>query len=162
ERLRAILHDPARVAFVLVTIPEAMAFAETARYLEFLRDQGLPVGGLLINRVEQEHNGCAYCRARTAGQKPWLKRMASRFKALAACRVPLLATEVRGLASLRQFAQLSWGDAEARAASPQASKAGAPLQVRQAKVKLALDQATRAADQPKQAASVIEDFNRRV
>jgi len=155
ERLRAMLHDPERAAFLLVTIPEAMAFEETARYLEFLRDEGLSVTSLMINRVEQARDDCQYCRARTAGQKPWLKRMANRFKALDQRRVPLLAEDVRGLDGLRHFARLTWDGAEHESAARRASKPSAPLQARKANIKASLNQA-------QSAASVIADFNCRV
>jgi arsenite-transporting ATPase len=108
ERVRMMLYDGERTSFTLVTIPEAMAVEETARYFTLLKDEGVPVGDLIINRVEQEHDDCHYCHARVVSQKPWLKRIAREFKPLRLHHVPLLAAEVRGIEALRRFGSLVW------------------------------------------------------
>jgi len=108
ERVRSMLEDEKRTSFTLVTIPEAMAVEETARYFALLKDEGVPVTDLIINRVEREHDACRYCRARVASQKLWLKRIAREFKSLRLHQVPLLAGEVRGLEALRHFGSLVW------------------------------------------------------
>ena len=108
ERVRSMLEDEKRTSFTLVTIPEAMAVEETSRYFALLKDEGVPITDLIINRVEQEHDACRYCRARVASQKPWLKRIAREFKSLRLHQVPLLAGEVRGLEALRHFGSLVW------------------------------------------------------
>ncbi|PYS93771.1 MAG: hypothetical protein DMF64_03105 [Acidobacteria bacterium] len=113
-RVRALLYDPAQTSFTLVTIPEAMAVEETARYLALLRDEGVPVTDLIINRVEAEHNDCRYCHARVRSQQQWLTQIEKDFNALRQRRVPLLAGEVRGLAALRRFADLVWSDESAQ------------------------------------------------
>jgi arsenite/tail-anchored protein-transporting ATPase len=108
ERVRAMLYDPALSAFTLVTIPEAMAVEETARYFDLLRSQGVPVRDLIVNRVEQSRDGCAYCRARVLLQKPYLKRITKEFPQLEIHKAPLVSKEVRGLASLRGFSRIIW------------------------------------------------------
>jgi arsenite-transporting ATPase len=117
-RVRALLYDAERTSFTLVTIPEAMAVAETVRYLAGLREAGVPVTDLIVNRVEQLHAACAYCRARVNSQRQWLKQIDAEFAALPQHRVPLLAGEVRGAAALRRFAAIVWTD------EAQAKKAG--------------------------------------
>jgi arsenite-transporting ATPase len=110
--VREMLYSPDRAAFTLVTIPEAMSVEETSRYFALLSREGVPMTDLIINRVEHEHDACKYCRARASNQKPWLNRIAREFTALRLHRVPLLSEEVRGLNSLRRFAQLIWKDGE--------------------------------------------------
>ncbi|HEV2736476.1 MAG TPA: ArsA family ATPase [Longimicrobiaceae bacterium] len=51
ERFAALLADPARTRFVLVTTPEPVVLAETRRYLEALRERGIAVGAVVVNRV---------------------------------------------------------------------------------------------------------------
>ena len=114
-RVRTLLYDPAQTSFTLVTIPEAMAVEETARYLALLRNEGVPVNDLITNRVEAEHDGCPYCHARVRSQQQWLKQIAKDFNTLRQRRVPLLAGEVRGLDALRRFARLVWTDENAQA-----------------------------------------------
>src|SRR2546423_1829480 len=125
ERVRAMLYDKRETSFTLVTIPEAMAVEETARYYQFLKNESVPVTDLIINRVEREHDGCRYCHARVISQKPWLKTIKDEFKELRLHEVPLLAEEVRGLEALKQFAQLVWEverDAETRRRGDKATK----------------------------------------
>jgi len=107
--VRKLLHDSEQTSFTLVTIPEAMAVRETQRYLELLREQGVPVRDLIVNRVEQEHEGCLYCHARVRSQRPWLKEIQSEFGELEFHNVPLLAREVRGLDELKKIGKLIWG-----------------------------------------------------
>jgi len=108
-RVREMLYDPARAAFTLVATPEAMAFEETARYFRTLRDEGVPVTDLLVNRVERERGGCPFCRARASTQRRWLRALDKEFKTLRRSRVPVFAEEVRGPEALRRFAQAAWG-----------------------------------------------------
>jgi arsenite-transporting ATPase len=112
EAVRSMLFDPARASFVLVTIPEAMAFEESARYFESLRVEGVPVTDLVVNRVEQEHGGCAFCRARAKMQARWLDALEREFESLRQHRVPLFPAEVRGPRALREFARVAWQSAE--------------------------------------------------
>ena len=106
--VRAMLFDPARASFVLVTIPEAMAFEETARYFDSLRAEGAPVTDLVVNRVEREHGACPFCRARARMQSRWLDAITREFKTLRQRRVPLFPSEVRGAEALREFAGVLW------------------------------------------------------
>jgi arsenite-transporting ATPase len=107
--VRKLLHDSEQTSFTLVTIPEAMAVRETQRYLELLREQGVPVRDLIVNRVEQEHEGCPYCHARVRSQRPWLKEIESEFRELEFHNVPLMAKEVRGIDELKKIGKLIWG-----------------------------------------------------
>ena len=110
-RVSGLLHDPAQTSFTLVTIPEAMAVEETARYLALLRRERIPVTDLIVNRVGREREECPFCRARARGQARWLRRLAREFGDLRLRRVPLLPAEVRGPQALREFARLAWGAA---------------------------------------------------
>src|SRR5205085_8425877 len=115
-RVRALLYDPAQTSFTLVTIPEAMAVEETARYLALLRDEDVPVGDLIINRVEAAHDDCRYCHARVHSQQQWLKKIEKDFGTLRQRRVPLLAGEVRGLDALRGSVGIVWAAESKRSA----------------------------------------------
>lgn len=108
EAVRSMLFDPARASFVLVTIPEAMAFEESARYFKSLREEGVPVTDLVVNRVEHEHAGCPFCRARVKMQTPWLDALRREFESLRQHHIPLFPNEVRGAKTLREFARVAW------------------------------------------------------
>src|SRR5215212_3140806 len=108
EAVRKLLHDKEQTSFTLVTIPEAMSVRETERYLEVLSEQGVPVCDLIVNRVEQEHDACEYCRARVRSQRPWIKEIAKSFSDLKIHFVPLMAKEVRGIDGLKKIGKLIW------------------------------------------------------
>ena len=110
EAVRKLLHDREQTSFTLVTIPEAMAVRETERYLKLLIEQGVPVRDLIVNRVEQEHGTCAYCRARVRSQRPWIKGIAKSFGDLGIRYVPLMPKEVRGFDDLKKIGKLIWED----------------------------------------------------
>ena len=106
--VRKLLYDPDQTSFSLVTIPEAMSVRETERYLTLLKEQGVPVRDLIVNRVEQEHDACKYCHARVLGQKKWLKEIARLFKGLEIHYVPLQSREVRGVEALEEVGNVLW------------------------------------------------------
>jgi arsenite/tail-anchored protein-transporting ATPase len=110
EAVRAVLHDREQTSFTLVTIPEAMSVLETQRYLALLKEQGVPVVDLIVNRVEQEHGACEFCRARVRTQRPWLKEIASTFCDLRIHYLPLQPKEVRGIDDLKKIGKLIWTD----------------------------------------------------
>ena len=110
EAVRAALHDREQTSFTLVTIPEAMSVLETQRYLELLTEQGVPVKDLIVNRVEQEHGTCEYCRARVQTQRPWIKRITSTFRDLKIHYLPLQPKEVRGIDDLKKIGKFIWAD----------------------------------------------------
>jgi arsenite/tail-anchored protein-transporting ATPase len=111
ERVRGLLYDQEQTTFTLVAIPEAMSVCETERYFDLLQQQGVPVRDLIINRIEADHDGCEYCRARVCGQRPWLKEMSAKFADLRLHHVPLLPQEVRGFEDLKIVGQLIWQSA---------------------------------------------------
>jgi arsenite-transporting ATPase len=108
EAVRKMLYNAEQTNFTLVAIPEAMSVRETERYWELLRKQGVPVGDLIVNRMEQEHAGCVYCRARVKTQRPWLKEIEKTFKELRIHQVPLMAEEVRGVTQLTRIGAGIW------------------------------------------------------
>ncbi len=110
QTVRSVIHDREQTSFTLVTIPEAMSVLETQRYLELLTEQGVPVTDLIVNRVEQEHGACEYCRARVQTQRPWMNEISSTFSDLQIHYVPLQPKEVRGIDDLKKIGKLIWTD----------------------------------------------------
>jgi arsenite/tail-anchored protein-transporting ATPase len=108
QSVRHLLYDPRETNFTLVTIPEAMSVRETERYLTLLRQQSVPVTDLIVNRVEQEHDACVYCKARVKTQRPWLKEIEKLFADLRLHYVPLQVDEVRGLGPLEKIGKQIW------------------------------------------------------
>jgi arsenite-transporting ATPase len=129
ERLRAVLRDPAKTDFRVVTIPEEMSVAESERLVARLDEFGIPVNTLVVNRVmegvgdvtgsagdegapridpdwivEPNPDTCEFCARRWEVQQAALRRATDLFRGRDVKRVPLLAKEVRGEAALRVVA----------------------------------------------------------
>src|SRR5512142_894021 len=51
EHARVLLTDPALTAFFFVTLPEALPIAVVTRFIQWFKDFGIPVGGVLVNMV---------------------------------------------------------------------------------------------------------------
>jgi len=108
QTVRNLLYNSTRSSFALVAIPEALSVNETKRYAEELREQRVPITDLVINRIEEEHDNCAFCRARVKAQKRWLAELSKHFKSLNIHRAPLRVNELRGIESLKSFGEQIW------------------------------------------------------
>src|ERR1043166_963783 len=126
QTVRNLLYNSVESSFALVAIPEALSVNETKRYAEELRAEGVSVTDLIINRIEEEHENCAFCRARVKAQKRWLGDLSKQFKSLNVHRVPLRASEVRGIEALKAFGEEIW---VGKRSPPE--KAGKPSKLRQ-------------------------------
>jgi arsenite-transporting ATPase len=107
-RVKNILFNAKDTRFALVAIPEAMSVNETERYADVLDAQGVVLSDVIINRVEEEHEHCDFCRARVANQQPHLKELERRFKNLQIHRLALQPAEVRGIEALDVLGKQLW------------------------------------------------------
>ena len=100
------LHDPQRMALIIVTIAESLGVKLTERILKDLEDFGLSVGHLIVNELIQEAD-CAFHRERKKMQLAYLERLRADYAARMSLReLPLLPQEVKGLAKIRHVADL--------------------------------------------------------
>ncbi|MFD1565086.1 ArsA family ATPase [Haloarchaeobius amylolyticus] len=106
ERARELLVDPDRTEFRVVLIPEQMAIAETERLVARLREAGVPVERLIVNRVlEDPHEGCPRCQSRQARHEDRLAEIHETFPDLEVVTLPDLEGEVHGRESLSIIAE---------------------------------------------------------
>ncbi len=106
ERARDLLVDPARTEFRVVLTPESMAISESERLVDRLREAGVPVERLLVNRVlEDPHEGCPRCRSRRERHEARLAAVRSTFPDLEVVTLPELEGEVGGRESLAVIAE---------------------------------------------------------
>ncbi|MDR5656822.1 ArsA family ATPase [Halodesulfurarchaeum sp. HSR-GB] len=121
ERLRALLADPERTDFRIVTVPEEMAVEEAKRLENQLQGFGIPVSTVVVNRVMEplesivdgvapgeyvapNLDGCQFCQRRWDVQQSALGTAQELFMGYDVKRVPLFAEEVRGEELLRLVA----------------------------------------------------------
>jgi arsenite-transporting ATPase len=104
RRARRLLTDAERTAFMFVLVPERLPILETEKAVAALEKYGIPVGGIIVNRVLPQHADGAFLaqrRAREAEYVAWIERS---FGHRATYRVPLLEGDVVGVSALRQVA----------------------------------------------------------
>jgi arsenite-transporting ATPase len=107
--LRACLFDRG-TAFVLVTVPERLAIEETVRADSQLRDTGLDIAGLIINRVLPAGLEGAFFRSRQAQEGRHLDEIDRRFGGLPRTIVRLLPSDVSGLDALALISRQLQGE----------------------------------------------------
>jgi arsenite/tail-anchored protein-transporting ATPase len=111
EAARALFRDERSTEFLIVTIPTAMAAAESARLAAALRREGVPLRTIVVNQVLPEGAGEAYLSRRRADQRRALERVAADKEGLGSLQVveaPLLDLEVRGVPALQYFGNVVW------------------------------------------------------
>ncbi len=104
-----ILSNPALATTVLVTIPESMALAETERTFEALKNMGIQVTNLVINKIHDRDSmrrfTCPFCAERARNEATVLHKIEDHmgFKNLTITRVPLFDNEIRGPSALAEI-----------------------------------------------------------
>lgn len=110
ERVGAALRDPDRTSFRVVVTPERLPAAETKRLVERLDDLGVPVEGIVVNRVIETPDGgveaetCPRCRARLVRQRDALSGLRDDHPDRTLRLVGEQETEPSGVAALRDLA----------------------------------------------------------
>ncbi|HYE85447.1 MAG TPA: ArsA family ATPase [Vicinamibacterales bacterium] len=104
REFRARLLSPRVCAFVLVLVAERLPIEETARAIAQLEEAGVKIGGLVVNRVLPATSPDPFLRSRHDQEQIYLDEIERRFAAHSRVRVPQLASDVHGLATLEHLA----------------------------------------------------------
>lgn len=103
RELQRLLHDPETSEFCIVTIPTALALAESERLLQALREEGIACRRGVLNRLIAEDADSAYVEQLTKGQQVCLTELddlATRAD-VSLTKVPYFDVEVRAVYGLR-------------------------------------------------------------
>jgi arsenite-transporting ATPase len=107
EHARVLLTDPALTAFFFVTLPEALPIAVITRFIQWFRDFGIPVGGVLVNMlIDQSSVGvdaADFVKNRMAMQQEHMRTVWQKFDGSVRSIVPLFETEIRGVPMLKRL-----------------------------------------------------------
>ena len=112
EHARQLLTDPQKTSFFFVTLPEALPIAVIKRFIHWFHDFGIPVGGVIVNMVIQKDQVKAdspdFVKNRVAMQDGYLDQIWRDFDGHVRAIVPLLETEVCGVAPLQRVEQYAF------------------------------------------------------
>lgn len=100
-KVRSLFTDQVQTEFIVATIPNMMAIAESKRLVEELKSEQVPVRHLFVNHCQPENTGCEFCSVRHKEQASNLKYIRSEFSGLRIATVQSFDREIRGAAALR-------------------------------------------------------------
>jgi arsenite/tail-anchored protein-transporting ATPase len=99
-----LLTDPKLTSFFFVTLPEALPIAVITRFISWFTDFGIPVGGVIVNMLIDKNqvasNAADFVKNRMAMQAEHMDTVWEKFDGEVRAIVPLLETEIRGVAML--------------------------------------------------------------
>jgi arsenite-transporting ATPase len=101
SKARRVLLDDDVTGFILVLIPEKLPVLESRKALETLHRVGVPVRGLVINRVLPTAPLGAFLESRRAQEAAYLTQISQFPGTIPTVRIPLLAHDVTGVEELR-------------------------------------------------------------
>lgn len=104
DRVGTALRDPDWTDFRVVTIPETMAVRETVRLVARLREFGVPVTTLVVNKVIDDPGDCERCRGKAAVGREAIATLRTELSDLDLWTVPDEPGEVTGLGTLARVA----------------------------------------------------------
>jgi len=107
EHARVLLTDPKLTSFFFVTLPEALPIAVITRFIQWFKDFGIPVGGVIVNMlIDQKLVGADaadFVRNRLAMQQEHMHTVWRLFDGNVRAIVPLFETEIRGVPMLKRL-----------------------------------------------------------
>src|SRR3974390_3473417 len=107
EQARIRLTDPELTAFFFVTLPEALPIAVVTRFIGWFHEFGIPVGGVLVNRVIDQASvgaeAAEFVKNRVAMQQEHMRTIEREFGDGVRAVVPLFETEVSGVPMLKRL-----------------------------------------------------------
>ncbi|MBT4406388.1 MAG: TRC40/GET3/ArsA family transport-energizing ATPase [Euryarchaeota archaeon] len=107
---RKILTDETKTGFVLVTIPEKMAVAESRRAVKTLGEFNIGVEGVVINRVTPDFDH-PFIQRRREVEQMHIVDLVETFGGLAVGQIPLSDSDIYGFDLLREIGQTLHGEA---------------------------------------------------
>ncbi len=110
HRVREIILDPGRTAFVFVVTPEGLPVRETERAVAVLRKHGIPIGGFLVNQVTPGRAVDPWHRRRGEQEDRYLARIAEAFRIWPVVHVARRDDELAGVDALRRLGEEIFGD----------------------------------------------------
>ncbi|CUA82656.1 ArsA family ATPase [Pseudidiomarina woesei] len=105
HRTRHVLTDPSKTALIFVLTPEKLPILETARAVTALRQEKLPIAGLVINRNLPDHADGEFFAKRRAQEAQYRNEIEHEFQDLQRVYLPLFPTDLHGLDALKDIAE---------------------------------------------------------
>lgn len=99
KRVQKLLRNPEKTAFVVVTIPEAMAVAETEDLIGDLKKNKIPSQHIIINNIVPKEKS-SFLQKRRLVQESYIKEIKKLFPDFNIIEIELWAEEIKGIDKL--------------------------------------------------------------
>lgn len=106
SKVREIIMDASQTAFWFVANPEKLSALETERAVEELRQNGVPLGGIIINKVLDGEQEGAFFQSRAEAQMPYIHQLRQIKEISQVIKLPLLDCDVNDEETFRQFIEV--------------------------------------------------------
>jgi len=106
DRVRKLLSNGDSTEFIPVMIPQTLAIEETERLLKTLKDGGISVRSIIVNRVKSSENKCPFCSRDQEEQKGELDYIKQEFADFELHYVPAFPYQISQPDRLREYAQV--------------------------------------------------------
>jgi arsenite-transporting ATPase len=110
QNAKELLTDDQKTAFFFITLPEALPIAVITRFINWFKDFGIPVGGVVVNMVIDKASvgpdAPEFVRNRVAMQDGYMEEIWNKFDGQVRAILPLFETEVRGVEMLGRMADV--------------------------------------------------------
>ena len=108
SKAKTLLTDDKLTSFFFVTLPEALPIAVITRFINWFREFGIPVGGVIVNMVIDKSSVKPdtpdFVKNRVAMQDEHMETVWKEFGGQVRAILPLYETEIRGVHSLKRMA----------------------------------------------------------
>jgi len=128
DRLAALIRNPAKTAFHLVTLAEPAPEVQTRGYFAQLREREVPVAEILVNEVE-DNQGCPACQGRRGLQAPHVRKLQQLDKNVPVYLLARREIAPRGLEALKKLGN-DWAQGQESKSLEFAAAEGPPALVR--------------------------------
>jgi arsenite-transporting ATPase len=109
QHAKQLLTDPQLTSFFFITLPEALPIAVITRFINWFKEFGIPVGGIVVNmlidRTSVASDAPEFVQNRVAMQGQYMNQIWQTFDGEVRALVPLFDTEVRGVSMLQRMAE---------------------------------------------------------
>ena len=105
QRTRRMLTDPEKTALIFVLTPEKLPILETTRAVAALRQEQLPITGLVINRNLPADADGEFMAKRRSQEAVYRNDIEREFSDLQRIYLPLFPTDLHGLVALQKIAE---------------------------------------------------------
>lgn len=106
EKAKKFLIDDKRAGFVFVLNPQQLPILETEKAISFLERNGIPVEGVIINRVLPEKTDGEFFKKRKEVEDRYMKQIEEKFGDRILYRIPLMEYDISGYESIDSVARI--------------------------------------------------------